>query len=355
VLTWDTVINLNPGMERSMVSILTRLMPPVAAALILLAGGPASAPAASPAADKPADPGFVYQRAVFDCTPRATWILEPGFTLTLADSTFGTGAVDGYACRDWSETGPEAFYELVVPAAAVGEGFLEVFVGLRDLDDRDLDLFLLETCDTDSCLVGANIEFTTLLGPGTYTLVVDGYRNSPEPFAGNFTLVLESRLAGLPPEICEPGGADAVYCQVETATFEGDLAQEDNHLQDLDCNSSLQRSGDQWYAVTVAAYHEFTATLTAVGSGLDPSLWLLGSCHPENECLAFVDAKVQGQGETLKWSNPSFLDTVVYLGVDAFLPPGEGEDEGVFTLEVRCQAMVPAEKTPLGSVRSLFR
>ena len=71
----------------------TRLLPPVATALVLLAGG--SVRGASPAADKPADPDFVHQHAVFDCTPRATGFAGPGCTLPLAAGPCGPG---GGAC-----------------------------------------------------------------------------------------------------------------------------------------------------------------------------------------------------------------------------------------------------------------
>ncbi len=296
---------------------------------------------------KPPEPDFFYTRTAIDCTPRQTIAVTPGLTATIADSTFGTGSVDGYSCKQWTETGPEAFYALTIDSA------VDFFAGLRDLGDVDLDLFLLSVCDNDSCLVGANIEFNIRLQPGTYTLVVDGY-GQPTPQAGPFTLELSAREPGLPAEVC--GGPDAVpvSCQTETATFEGDLAGLPDLVRSNDCSPVLAKAGEQWYAVTVGPYQEFTATVTNVPAGLDPVLWLFPACGPDVQCLDFADDKTAGQGETLTWSNADFPDTTVYLGVDAFLPP-EIEGGGVFTLEIHCQAMVAAEKKPLGSLKALFR
>ncbi len=295
---------------------------------------------------KPADPGFVYLRSVFDCTPRQTIQVTPALAATIADSTFGSSSVDGYACSQWSETGPEAFYELTVT------GEVELFAGLRDLGDRDLDLFLLKTCDSDSCLLAANIEFTAVLQPGTYTLVVDGYAK-PTPQAGPFTLELSARETGLPAEICSGAGTTPVPCQVETSTFEGDLAGLPDLVRTNDCSLVLATGGEQWYAVTVASYHEFTATVSNVPVGLDPVLWLFPGCGPDIQCLDMADDKTAGQGEALTWSNASFIDTVVYLGVDAAVPPATGQ--GAYTLEIRCQAMVPNARSSFGTLKALYR
>lgn len=296
---------------------------------------------------KPEDPTFVPAGTVFDCEGRDTIALSAGFSVSVQDSTTGTGTIGGYSCRQWNEAGPEKIFILETA------GPIELFAALRDLEDRDLDLFLLSDCDSDSCLVGANVEFTLTLAPGTYFLVVDGYAQ-PVPQAGAFTLLLECREPGLPAQVCTGEAATPVSCQTGTATLSGDLALEPNLLQSSACSPFLERAGDRWYAVTVAAYHEFTAQLTAVAEGMDAALWLFASCGLEAECLAFADDQIAGLSESLTWANATYLDTTVYLGVDAFVPlPAEGD--GVYTLEIRCQAMVPAQKSSLGSVRALFR
>ncbi len=315
----------------------------LAAALVLMVLG--APPAHATDLPKPPDPGFTLTRTVFDCTPRQTLTVDAGFSAVIADSTFGAGVVDGYACSAWSETGPEAFYALEVTED------VELFAGLRDLGDRDLDLFLMSACDNDSCLAAANIEFSVVLAPGSYTLIVDGYAQ-PEPQAGPFTLELSARAPGLPATVCD-GGATPYYCQVETGTFTGDLQGAPDLVRTNSCSPVLASAGEQWYAVTVAAYHEVTATVSDIGPGLDPVLWLFPGCGPNAACTDWADDKTAGQGESLTWSNATFMDTTVYLGVDAALPPADGE--GAYTLELRCQAMVGVEATAFGAVKALYR
>ena len=319
----------------------------MSALVILIPGLAAVPPARAVEVPKPADPGFVLVRSIFDCTPRQTIAVAPGLATTITDSTFGTGSVDGYACSLWSETGPEAFYQLTV------DGEVELFAGLRNLGETDLDLFLLSVCDNDSCLVGANIEFTVVLQPGTYTLVVDGYAR-PEPQAGPFTLELSAREAGVPAEVCSGPAVIPVMCQIDTGTFTGDLAGLPDLVRTSACSSVLATGGEQWYAVTVAAYHEFTATVSGVPSTMDPVLWLFPGCGADVQCLEFADDKTAGQGEALSWSNNDYLDATVYLGVDAALPAAQSGD-GAFTLEIRCQAMVPNTRRSFGGLKALYR
>lgn len=321
---------------------LFRFLLPATAALILCL-----APVRTVRAEeipKPADPDFVFLRTIFDCSPRQALTVNPGFALSIVDSTFGTGIVDGYACSPWSETGPEAFFELTVEAPVI------LFAALRNLGERDLDLFLLSACDNDSCLVAANIEFDFVLEPGTYTLVVDGYAQ-PQPQAGDFTLELSAREPGLPEEVCRTALAES--CQVGTTELDGDLEGQADQVHTNPCSPVIAASGEQWYAVTVAAYHEFTATLSNIPASLDPILWLFPACSPDAECMIWADAKTAGQAESLTWANNDFNDATVYLGVDAALLPVTGE--GTYSLELRCQTMVPAEQKSFGSIKATYR
>ena len=293
---------------------------------------------------KPADPDFVFLRTTFDCTPRQTLTVNPGFALTIVDSTFGTGTVDGYACSPWSETGPEASYALTIEAPVV------LFAALRNLGERDLDLFLLSACDNEACLAAANIEFEYVLEPGTYTLVVDGFAQ-PQPQAGDFTLELSAREPGLPGEVCSTALTEA--CQVGTTDLDGDLEGQADQVHSNPCSPILAASGERWYAVTVAAYHEFTATLLDIPASLDPILWLFSACSPDAECMLWADAKTAGQAESLTWSNNDFNDATVYLGVDAALAPETGA--GTFSLQLRCQTMVPAQQKSFGSIKATYR
>jgi len=167
---------------------------PISAAVLHVVGG---------SDVKPPDPGFVYNRSVFDCTPLLTLPLNIGLTGSLVDDTTGgTNLIDSYPCAPWQEMGPEHIYRLDVAAGDT----LQFWAGLRDMDpDIDLDIFLLNGCDTDSCLIGANTELTADLTGGSYYLIIDGAGSGSNFAEGPYTLDITARYIGVPPEICDPG------------------------------------------------------------------------------------------------------------------------------------------------------
>jgi hypothetical protein len=300
---------------------------------------------------KPAGPVQPAVRTPFDCTARATLTLTPALwdTVITADTTGGPALVPGYGCRPWPEQGPEHIYRLAVTAD------LQLRAALSDLGTQDLDLFLLDDCDTDACLVGANTELAVVLTPGTWWLVVDGYGTST-PAAGPYTLTLETRWVGVPEAVCLPGGAVAVDCAGTATSLDGDLAGAPDLLQAYDCSPALLPGGEAWYALTVPGLHDLRARATPVvfAPTLDVALWLFDGCGASAVCLNFVDQRAGGQAETLAFANLSADAVTVYLAVDARRPPGEG-DSGAFDLELACQSNVAEEKRPLGSVKALFR
>lgn len=303
---------------------------------------------------KPADPDFQPSREVFDCAGRDTLDLYPGFVAEIADSTTaGENLLSAYACRSWNEQGPENIYRL-----EIGTG-LELFAALRGYDgtdsfpDEDLDIFLLSDCDTDSCLVGENLEFSIVLDPGTYYLVVDGYGTS-NPAEGFYTLLVECRELGVPQQICAAGGATEVAPGTEVISLEGNLFNQPNLVQTYDCSPIVERGGELWFAVTVLAHHEFTATTTLLSPGVDVALWLFDGCGPQAVCLDFADDKLAGQAEELLFPNDSDEDVVVYLGLDCYRYP-ETEALGDVTIEFQGVSNVPTVKRSLGGVRGLYR
>jgi hypothetical protein len=303
---------------------------------------------------KPDDPFFSPSRAVFDCTGRDTLDLSPWFNAQIADSTNASeNNLPGYACRAWSEEGPENIYRLEVTQA------LELFAALRAFDDissppdEDLDIFLLSDCDTDSCLAGANLEFSITLPAGTYYLVVDGYGTS-SPAEGFYTLLLECRELGVPVQICEPGGATPVSPGAETAEYMTNLFSQPNLVQTYACSPIVERGGEAWYAVTVEPHHEFTATTTLLATTLDVALWIFDGCGPEAVCLDFADDKLAGQPEALTLVNDADAALTVYLALDSYRPAAS-EALGEVTLEIQGVSNVPTVKKSLGSVRSLYR
>jgi hypothetical protein len=82
--------------------------------------------------------------------------------------------VDGYpVCISWPETGGEVVYELTVdePCSDIG-----ISLWYRP-DLCDLDWFLLNSCEEDSCVEYDDYGwYVECLDPGTYYIVVDGYQ-----------------------------------------------------------------------------------------------------------------------------------------------------------------------------------
>ena len=320
-------------------------------AATLLAG---VAPAATDKENRPPDPDFMPGRQVFDCTARDTLELWAGFAAMVADSTTAsTNELSSYACRQWNERGPENIYRLELTQD------LELFAALRSFGDLqeyplvDLDIFLLSDCDTDSCLAGANLEFSLALQAGTYYLVVDGFGNN-EVNQGCFSLVLECRELGVPLAACAEGTLNAINPGTETLSLETNLFDQPNLVQTFSCSSIVERGGEVWYAVTLDGFHEFTVTLTSQATTVDAAFWLFDGCSPEAECLDFADDKLAGESETLSWANEGEEAITVYLACDSYREVSS-EDEGPITLEFQGVSNVPTSSTSLGSFRSLYR
>ena len=328
--------------------------------LLVLSTGPATSVLAtplSPATDKnpkPEDPFFVGARTTFDCSARDTLDLYPGFAAGIPDSnTVGENNLPGYSCRNWNEQGVENIYRLEIDQG------LQLFAALRHFEDpaampeEDFDIFLLGDCDTDSCLVGENLEFSVNLDPGTYYLVVDGFGGS-NPATGFYTLLLECREPGLPLQICTEGGATPVAPGTGTISLTGNLFQKPNLMQNFECSTIIERGGEIWYAVTVAGHHEFTATTTMLAGTLDAALWLFDGCGPDAQCLDFADDKLAGEAESLTWANDTDDTVTVYLGLDCYREPAYEDISGV-TIEFQGTSNVPTARQSLGSLRALYR
>ena len=331
--------------------------PSAAAALLIALASQAALAAGAPqilylgGGDKPAGPTAPRALTPFDCAGLDALTLAPALwdTAITGDTTGAPALLAGYGCRTWPEQGPEHIYRLEVTAE------LQLWAGLSGLGAQDLDLFLLDGCDTDQCLAGANTELQAVLPPGTYFLVVDGYGTST-PAAGPYTLSLQTRWPGVPPQVCDVGGATSVTCAGELITLPGDLAAAPNLLQAYACSPSLIVGGESWYAVELPATHQVTiqATPDAAAPALDVALWLFNGCGAAATCLDYADEKAGGQVEALTFDNTGESPVTIYLAVDAHRVPGEGES-GVFLLELLCQSNVATEKSSLGSVRALFR
>ena len=311
---------------------------------------------------KPPDPDFVYTRSVFDCTPLLILPVTVGLTGSLVDDTTGgTNQIDSYPCAPWHEPGPEHIYQLDV---AMGDT-LQFWAGLRNVvDEVDHDIFLLNGCDTDSCLIGDNTELTANLTGGTYYLIIDGAGSGAADDKGPYTLEISARYVGVPPEICEPGGAIEVPLILDEQEFPGNLFGKPDLVQSYECSPILIKGGEQWYTLTLPPpvdnqfggkdFSEFTVDFTAVAFPMDLALWLFDGCGTSPVCLDYVNDWTAFQAETLTYRNETDEEMTVYLGVDVFRAPTE-EGLGHFTIRFKGNLIVPSEKTSFGSLRALYR
>ena len=311
---------------------------------------------------KPADPAYVPTRLVFDCTPRAIIPLTVWLSSSLIDSTTGgTNLIDSYPCAPWQEMGPEHIYQLDVAAGDT----LEFWAGFRNVDPLiDLDLFLLNGCDTDSCLIGANTELTAILTGGSYYLIVDGAGSASNFAEGPYTLEYTTRYVGVSPEICAPGVATEVDIGQAESTFEGNLFGLFNYIQSYDCSPILLKGGEKWYTLTLPPpvgnqfgsqdFSEFKVEFLILAPTLDVALWLFDGCGANAVCLDYVNDKIGGIGETMTYRNETDQEITVYLGVDCFRAPTES-GTGYFTIKFASETIVPTKKTSFGSLRALYR
>jgi hypothetical protein len=305
---------------------------------------------------KPADPGFVYQRAPFDCTPVRVVPLVINTSSSFRDSTTGgVNQVDGYPCAPWSERGPEHVYQLDV---APGDT-LQFWAGLSETDPAvDLDLFLLGACDNDSCLVGANTELTADLTGGTYYLVIDGAGGDE----GAYTLSYATSYVGLADVACLT--AEPVDLSQGEVIIQGTLFNRFNAMQSYDCSGTLMRGGEKWMALTLPApvdnqwggkdFSGFKVEFESLYILLDVGFWLFDGCGTNPVCLDFVNNFQAGIPETLEYTNETDGEITVYLGLDCWRNPSE-DATGSYTLKITSDIVAPTEKKSFGSVRALYR
>lgn len=325
---------------------------PVAAAVLSVSGGDDV---------KPPSPDYVYTRTPFDCTPQQVLNLSVGLADSLVDDTTGgTNLIDSYPCAPWQEMGPEHIYQLEVAAGDT----LEFWAGLRNVsEDIDHDLFLLNGCDTDSCLIGESTEFTAVFTGGTYYLIIDGFGDS-QPDEGPYTVHFTTRYAGVDPEACQPGTATEVDINLPETEIDDNLFEKTNLVQTFSCSPAQLKGGEAWYTLTLPPpvdnqfggqdFSQFKVEFPALAPTLDIGLWLFDGCGINPTCLDYVNDRIGGLGEVLTYRNETDQEMTVFLAVDCWRPPTES-GTGNFTVKFTSDIIVPTENTSFGSLRSLYR
>jgi C1A family cysteine protease/BarA-like signal transduction histidine kinase len=93
----------------------------------------------------------------------------------------GSSVVSSYPCNSgWAETGPEKVHKITTTISG------DITATLSNLSS-DLDVFILNACDSNSCVAyGTNTATYLSASPGTYYIVVDGYNGA----SGSYTLTV---------------------------------------------------------------------------------------------------------------------------------------------------------------------
>lgn len=299
---------------------------------------------------KPADSEFIFTPDSFDCTSLTILELYAGLKVFREESTEdGTSILDSYSCRSWPEGGKEDIFQLDILSD------IELFVGLHILDDVDLDVFLLEGCDTETCIIGANSEFSISLTAGSkYYLVVDGYSAVADTASHSYSLVMDCRLPGIQEAVCDGDQPDRIICGPEPTPLNGHLYKKPNYIQSYECSPSLLRGGEQWYAISIPPMYGFTVNTTVLHSSVDQALWLFDGCGVDANCLGYSDEGSSGHGETISFTNEQDTEVTVYLASDSFRAVDDINADEI-TLEFSCESFVAVVPINMGSLRAIYR
>ncbi|MBD3348150.1 MAG: hypothetical protein GF400_03005 [Candidatus Eisenbacteria bacterium] len=270
------------------------------------------------------------QRVDWDDRPAGRQIVcagrpSVGCGTAIIDSTYGGPTnVDTYDCVGWNESGPEHVYRLVIPADGAN-----VTVTLTEYG-ADLDLFLLEECDENTCIEWDDTDFNTVLNAGYYYLVVDGYEGD----AGKY--MLQIGCTGIPASFFAIRFYEDIYTPARDTHEPGDMLYEtwidDGHKVAID---TLTYPYYRYWAdippFPVADGQRYWIGIQAYRLGL----WFWGQHSPVENSNPHIDHPDFG----VRWT--SFPD--------AGLP---AHDDMAFELS---KYDSPVRKTTWGAIKGLYR
>ena len=146
--------------------------------------------------------------------------LSPGSLFTFNDDTTGyPHNANTYSCSAWNEYGSEMVYKGTSMAIRG-----TVTASLFNLNDVDLDVFILNSCDPASCVAyGDNTATYDNAGAGDYFFVVDGYGSDFEfsahgPFSITITTQCNPSVELMPGQIYQGNTRTALS---SVASYEG--------------------------------------------------------------------------------------------------------------------------------------
>ena len=238
----------------------------------------------------------------------------PGLDCSAAVSTSCGGSYQGnttgapsnvtyYNCaRPWEESGPEEVYILTTETTG------DIVATLDDIS-ANFDVFILSSCDAMSCLAyGNNAAKLRSAPPGTYYIVVDGYKGA----SGSYTLSVR----------CGKG----LDCNVAVSascggSYQGDTTGAPSNVTYYNCSTWDESGPEEVYVLTTEAAGEIAATLSGMDTGVDLDVFMLSSCD-ENTTLTYND-----RSASYSHASPG----TYYIVVD-----GYQRDSGSYALDISC-------------------
>jgi len=219
------------------------------------------------------------------------------------DTTDAPSNVTYYNCaRPWQESGPEEVY--VLTTETTGD-----IVATLDHVSANLDVFILSSCDAMSCVAyGDNAAKLRNAPPGTYYIVVDGYKGA----SGSYTLSVRCGK-GL-----DCSAAVSASCE---ASYQGDTTGANSNVTYYNCSSWDESGPEEVYVLTTEASGDITAALSGMDLGVDLDVFMLSSCD-ENTTLAYGDWAA---------SYSHAAPGTYYIVVD-----GYKRDSGSYALDISC-------------------
>lgn len=276
--------------------------------------------------------GITGAQGLLDCSGAVEVDLNVG---VYAGTNVGAvNNVSTYGCSTWNESGGEVVYHVTFPADVTWE------VGLSGMTG-DLDLAVLDACDESlGCLIVVDSGvYVSEPFAGEFWFVVDGYGGA----SSAYTLTFTTTPYVAPPTMCE-------LIQDATGTFfVGDTCDGYNNVASGPCSPYTENGLEHYYEIQVPAGCYFSANVTY--SGADGALWVLDTCDPVANCLAFADDTLTGDPEVVTYTNTTTSAQTVILVLDSWGTAACGAYEFSFTTD----CAVATEIESFGGVKALFR
>ena len=206
-------------------------------------------------------------------------------TTTSGDTRLGTNQTLQYACNNYYYPGKELIYQFSVDSTS------EVEIRLTGIEiGEDLDLYLLESCDKNSCIKSSTRTFNEEEGllieravaGRNYYLVVDGYNGSESTF--NLELRCYGYTQCTRPEGCPPFqlrcDENEIVCD---QIIEGNTADGRSEVDIFSCKDAYTSGRELIYQFHNETAQDIKIRLFDLEDNLD--LYLLDACS-RHACIA---------------------------------------------------------------------